>query len=279
MTYAYALTGRPVSLADFSTRPTGDLTREPAEPLFSALVAQLADLQELLTASGHHAVLVVLQGMDTSGKSGTVKAVASGLNPAGCHVIAFKKPTVEELEHDFLWRVHRHTPGKGTLAFFDRSHYEDVLIGRVRNLVPEEVWQARYEHINAFERLLIRDCATIVIKLFLHLSIEEQAERLRAREREVDKRWKLNVADYVERERWDQYTHAYEVMLQRCASVEAPWYVVPSDKKWFRNLAVVETLVARLSAYESEWRDAMRARGARNYQELLDQRGSNAGRR
>lgn len=274
MPYASTFSGEQVTLSSLSTGDAGDLTKATAEPLLKSLKRQLTDLQELLYSAGSHSVLIVLQGMDTSGKGGTIKHVAGSFNPTGCRIVAFKKPVQEELDHDFLWRVHRHAPARGMIAIFDRSHYEDVLIGRVRNLVPEEVWQERYAHINAFERLLTRDSDTIVIKLYLHISKEEQAKRLRAREEDIDKRWKLNGADYVERERWDRYMEAYDAMLERCAGPDVPWHVIPADRKWFRNVAVAETLVSRLAPYERAWRDTSRSRGERNYQELLDLRAS-----
>ncbi|HXI16465.1 MAG TPA: PPK2 family polyphosphate kinase [Chloroflexota bacterium] len=271
----YRATGDKFSLQKLAPRQDGDLTKDTAKPRLKALNARLHDLQELLFAAHLHSVLVILQGMDTSGKGGTIEHVMGGVNPAGCRVVSFKKPTEEDLSHDFLWRIHPHAPGTGMMAIFDRSHYEDVLIARVRSLVPEPIWQARYEQINAFERLLT-ESGTIVFKFFLHISKEEQLERLKAREEEPDKRWKLSAGDYAEREHWDDYQRAFEVLLERCATKESPWYVVPSDRKWFRNLAVAETLVERLSSHEDEWRQAVHERGERNHQALLKYRETHA---
>jgi PPK2 family polyphosphate:nucleotide phosphotransferase len=271
MPHAWKLTGQKVSLADYDTRANGGLTKEEAEPLLARLNERLRDMQETMYAAQQHAVLVVLQGMDTSGKDGTVKNVFGGVNPQGCIVVSFKRPTEEELAHDFLWRIHRRTPPKGIITVFNRSHYEDVLIARVRGLVPEKVWRVRYDDINAFEKVLT-DSNTIVIKCFLHISRDEQAERLKAREDEVDKRWKLNAADFVERGYWDDYQRAYEVALERCATPEAPWHIIPADRKWYRNLAVAETIVECLAPYEGGWHDELHARGERNYQELLESR-------
>lgn len=275
MAYARKLIGGKVVLKEIEPRQDGGLTKEDSKPLLDALTARLYDLQERLYAGHHHAVLILFQGMDTSGKGGTIEHVMSGVDPAGCRVAAFKAPTEEELSHDFLWRVHPHTPGRGMMAIFDRSHYEDVLIGRVRNLVPRKVWQARYEHINAFERLLGEN-DTIILKFFLHISKTEQAERLQAREDDPEKRWKLNASDYVEREKWAEYQRAYEVMLERCSTKEAPWYVVPADRKWFRNLAVAEAIVGTLEAHEKEWVRTLRARGEERYEDVLEGREARA---
>jgi PPK2 family polyphosphate:nucleotide phosphotransferase len=260
-------TGQPISLDEIPPRQDGGFTKKSSKPRLKELSERLHDLQESLYAAHDRSVLILLQGTDTGGKGGTIEHVMGGLNPAGVRVAGFKRPTEEELAHDFLWRIHPHAPAKGIISIFDRSHYEDVLIVRVQNLVPEAVWQKRYEHINAFERLLT-DSGTIVLKFFLHISKAEQAERLKAREEEEDKRWKLNPGDYKEREKWDDYRRAYEEMLTRCATENAPWYVVPADRKWFRNLAVAETLVAALGGYEQEWRDALLKRGQNNYEAL-----------
>jgi PPK2 family polyphosphate:nucleotide phosphotransferase len=265
--YTVKLTGQPVSLAEISARQDGGLTKKTAKPRLKELSERLHTLQEALYAAGSRSVLILLQGTDTAGKGGTIEHVMGGVNPAGCHVVGFKRPTELELSHDFLWRVHPHAPAKGMITIFDRSHYEDVLVVRVHDLVPKAEWERRYDHINAFERLLT-DSGTIVLKFFLHISKEEQAERLKAREDEEDKRWKLNAGDYEERKRWDDYQEAYEAMLTRCATEHAPWYVVPSDRKWFRNLAVAEAIVDVLSRHETEWCDALLARGKKNYEAL-----------
>ena len=260
-------TGQPISLDDIPPREDGGFTKKSSKPRLADLSARLHDLQEACYAAHTHSVLILLQGTDTSGKGGTIEHVMGGMNPAGVRVAGFKRPTEEELAHDFLWRIHAHAPARGMISLFDRSHYEDVLIVRVHDLVPAEMWQKRYEHINAFERLLV-DSGTIVLKFFLHISKEEQAERLKAREEEEDKRWKLNPGDYKEREKWDDYRRAYEEMLARCATESAPWYVVPADRKWFRNLAVAEALVEALGQHEDEWRGALLERGRKNYDAL-----------
>jgi PPK2 family polyphosphate:nucleotide phosphotransferase len=266
--YAWKLDdGKKVSLEDYDPEFHKGLHRDDAEPLFEGLNAKLASLQELLYAAGTHAVLIVLQGMDTAGKDGTISHVMQNVNPQGCRVTSFKSPTEEDRAHDFLWRIHPHAPGKGLIAIFNRSHYEDVLIVRVHDLVPEKVWKARYDHINAFEQLLV-ESNTIVLKFFLHVSKGEQAQRFKDREEEKDKRWKLNAGDYEERRFWDDYQRAYEAVLERCSTKDAPWHVVAGNHKWFRNLAVAEAIVAALEPHEDEWRKTLLERGERSYKEL-----------
>jgi PPK2 family polyphosphate:nucleotide phosphotransferase len=197
-------------------------------------------------------VLLLLQGIDTSGKDGTIKRVLQEVNPIGCHIHAFKTPTARELAHDFLWRVHAHVPAKGQLGVFNRSQYEDVLVVRVHKLVPEEVWRQRYRQINDFERLLT-ESGTILIKCFLHISKEEQEARLLAREQEVTKAWKLAVQDWIERKSWGNYIDAYNDALSECSTEAAPWHIIPADKKWFRNLAVAQLLADALRPYKEQW--------------------------
>jgi PPK2 family polyphosphate:nucleotide phosphotransferase len=213
--------------------------------VFDALNDQLEELQELLWAESRHKVLVVLQGLDTSGKDGTIRHVFDGVNPIGVRVASFKAPTEEELDHDFLWRVHSKVPGCGEMVIFNRSHYEDVLVARVRNLVPEEVWKQRYGQINDFERLLA-ETGTTILKFFLHISKKEQKKRLQERLSDPLKRWKFRLGDLDDRARWDEYTAAYEEALSRTSTEHAPWYVVPADKKWYRNLVVATVLVEAL---------------------------------
>ena len=208
---------------------------------------RLDELQYLLYAEHQHALLIVLQGMDASGKDGTIRHVMSGFNPQGCRVTAFKVPTSEEADHDFLWRVHRAVPAKGDIAIFNRSHYEDVLVARVRTLVPKEVWSRRYEQINQFESLLKENDVTIV-KLFLHISKDEQKERLEERLKDPTKQWKLAVADFDNRKYWDEYIAAYEDALARCSTDAAPWYIIPADRNWVRNLAITQILVETLES-------------------------------
>ncbi|MFL6236470.1 MAG: polyphosphate kinase 2 family protein [Thermoanaerobaculia bacterium] len=219
--------------------------RKEADERLLELNDRLEVLQESLWAEHRHKVLVVLQGMDTSGKDGTIRHVFEGVNPLGVRVAAFRAPTPEELDHDFLWRVHPKVPGRGEMVIFNRSHYEDVLVARVKKLVPPEVWRERYDQINDFERLLA-ETDSVVLKFFLHISKDEQKERLQARLDDPQKRWKFRKGDLLDRARWDEYMEAYEDALARTSQKHAPWYIVPSDKKWYRNLVVAEILVKAL---------------------------------
>lgn len=241
-----------INLDSISTKDTGDMTREVGEERLAVLAKELEDLQELLYAAGEKGLLVVLQGRDTAGKDGTLEAIAGAMNPVGTRVASFKVPSPEETRHDFLWRVHQQAPEKGQVVFFNRSHYEDVLVVRVHELAPKEVWEKRYTHINNFEQLLT-DAGVIVVKFYLHISKEEQKERLLSREAEPEKAWKLNPGDWAERKLWDAYTKAYEDALGKCATESAPWYVVPADHKWYRNVVVAQTLVEILRPYRAEW--------------------------
>lgn len=259
--------GEKVRLAKTDTDRAGGLTKSAGNERLDALSEELGELQELLFAAHRHAVLIVLQGMDTSGKDGTIKHVMSNVNPLGCRVEAFKAPTEEELAHDFLWRVHKVTPARGTMTIFNRSHYEDVVVVRVHDLVPKSVWEARYDHIVDFERTLA-DNGTLILKFFLHISREEQEERLLAREKDPSKAWKLSAADWRERERWDDYLQAYEDAIVRTSTKHAPWHIVPADKKWFRNLAIAEATVDALAARRDEWNDALRVLGQAKLAEL-----------
>lgn len=218
--------------------------KEAAEEL-TRLNEQLEVLQELLYAEHHYKVLVVLQGMDTSGKDGAIRHVFEGVNPQGVRVANFKVPTPIEMDHDYLWRVHRQTPGKGEMVIFNRSHYEDVLVVRVHQLVPEDVWSRRYTQINNFERLLAEE-GTIILKFFLHISLEEQRERLQARLDDSNKHWKFNLGDLKERKLWPDYQKAYEDVLSKTSTKYAPWYIVPSDRKWYRNLVIANVIVDTL---------------------------------
>ncbi|MFO1162387.1 MAG: polyphosphate kinase 2 family protein [Reyranellaceae bacterium] len=202
---------------------------------------KLRRLQYTLYAERAHSLLVVLQGIDAAGKDGVCRHVITAMSPQGCEVTGFKQPTAEEHGHDFLWRVHRHAPEAGKVAIFNRSHYEDVLVVRVHKLSPKEIWSRRYDHINAFERLLT-DSGTTILKFFLWISKEEQLERFKQRLDDPARRWKISDSDYMERERWDDYVGAYEDMLERCSTRHAPWYVIPSNHKWFRNLAVSQII-------------------------------------
>jgi PPK2 family polyphosphate:nucleotide phosphotransferase len=206
---------------------------------------RLEDLQYLLYAEGKRALLVVLQGLDAAGKDGTIRKVMSRVNPQGCRVASFKQPSAEEAKHDFLWRVHRNVPPAGDIGIFNRSHYEDVLIARVHNLVPKAVWMSRYKQINHFEAGLAENDITI-LKFFLHISKDEQKKRFLDRIDDPKKCWKLSESDFAERKFWDDYTVAYEDALMHCSTDDAPWFVIPSNKKWFRNLAVSHIIVEAL---------------------------------
>jgi PPK2 family polyphosphate:nucleotide phosphotransferase len=261
MVYAHKITGaHPIKLKDFDPEYEAGLDREEGEEKLKGLCEELAHLQELLYAASDTAVLIVLQGRDTSGKDGTIKAVMGPLNSLGCSVASFKVPTERELAHDFLWRIHPHTPGRGEIAIFNRSHYEDVLVVRVHKLVPDKIWRARYVHINCFEKLLA-DSNTIILKFYLHISKKEQEGRLLEREQDPEKYWKLSLGDWKEREHWNDYTRAYEDAINRCSTPYAPWYIVPANKKWFRNLAVAQTIVNALRPLQNGWRRKLEAIG------------------
>ncbi|MBA2527807.1 MAG: polyphosphate kinase 2 family protein [Pyrinomonadaceae bacterium] len=270
MGYAHRLEGeRQIKLADFDPGEDSGLKREEGEKKTARLIEELIELQELLYAVRTQSVLLILQGRDTSGKDGTIRHVAGPLNSQGCTVASFKVPTEEELAHDFLWRVHAQTPSAGDIKIFNRSHYEDVLVVRVHELVPAEVWRPRYDHINAFERLLA-DSATIILKFYLHISKDEQKQRLLKREEDPIKSWKLSVGDWSEREHWEDYTAAYDDALNRCSSKHAPWFIVPADKKWFRNLAVAETLRNALLPFKEGWLERLEELG-RERKESIDE--------
>lgn len=213
---------------------------------------RIRDLQERLYAENERGLLVVLQAMDTGGKDGTIKHVFEGINPQGCRVSSFKAPSAEEANHDFLWRYHRSAPARGRIGIFNRSHYEDVLVVRVKGLVPEEVWRERYGLINDFERGLARNGVT-VLKFFLHISKDEQKRRLEARLEDPDKRWKFSRNDIKERAFWDDYQAAFEDAINECSTGHAPWYVVPANKKWYRNLVVARTIADTLEAIDPKF--------------------------
>jgi PPK2 family polyphosphate:nucleotide phosphotransferase len=208
---------------------------------------RLRALQEMLHCEHRRSLLICLQAMDTGGKDGTINHVLGVMNPQGCRVAAFGPPTAEELSHDFLWRVHREVPGRGEVVVFNRSHYEDVLIVRVHNLVPKSVWSLRYDRINEFEEGLAQN-GTLVLKFYLHISKEEQLNRFKERLDDPAKRWKISESDYQERPFWDDYRKAYEEALSRCSKEHAPWFIIPADHKWFRNLAVARIIVEHLES-------------------------------
>jgi len=213
---------------------------------------RIQDLQERLYAENEQGLLIVLQAMDTGGKDGTIKHVFSGVNPQGCRVSSFKAPSAVESNHDFLWRYHKSAPARGRIGIFNRSHYEDVLVVRVKNMVPEDIWRWRYDQINAFERNLSLNGIT-VLKFFLHISKDEQKKRLQRRLNNPDKLWKFSSADIKERAFWDDYQQAYEDALSNCSTEHAPWYVVPANKKWYRNLVVARTIADTLEAMDPRY--------------------------
>ncbi|HEU5083399.1 MAG TPA: polyphosphate kinase 2 family protein [Acidimicrobiales bacterium] len=239
--------GSDLDLSAIDTRATPgfDGDKDDAEPVFAERQQRVAELQDLLYADGSQRLLVVLQAMDTGGKDGTIRHVFHEVDPIGVHMRSFKKPTSTELARDYLWRAHAQVPADGELVVFNRSHYEDVLVVRVHGLIDDERARLRFAHIRDFERMLVEEGTTIV-KLFLHISKEEQAERLQARLDERDKRWKFSTGDLAERAHWDDYQRAYQEAIAATSTEEAPWYVVPADRKWYRNLAVSTILVETL---------------------------------
>lgn len=243
--------GAKVKLSDYSadgeTELAGDKERGMGE--LERLKEDLRQLQQMLYAERRHRLLIVLQGMDGSGKDGTVRNVFSGIDPHGLRVISFKSPTQEELDHDFLWRIHKEVPGKGELVVFNRSHYEDVIAVNVKNLSPKAVWEKRYDHILNFEKLLV-DEGTTVLKFFLHISREEQRRRLQARLANPAKHWKFNPEDLADRRLWPQFSGAYEEVLSRTSTEAAPWYIVPSNRKWYRNAVIANIVRSTLAKLE-----------------------------
>lgn len=229
-----------------STEGAPSTAKKRVQATFPAMWERLHDLQERLYAEARRSLLVVLQAMDAGGKDGTIEHVFRGMNPQGVRVASFKAPTPEELAHDFLWRVHKEVPRKGEVGVFNRSHYEDVLVVRVHELVPEDVWRKRYGHIRDFEQGLV-DAGTTIVKLLLHISKDEQRERLQARLDDPAKHWKFNRADLDERARWDDHLAAFEEAIAETSTEAAPWYVIPADRKWYRNWAVLRLLLATLA--------------------------------
>jgi PPK2 family polyphosphate:nucleotide phosphotransferase len=260
-------TGKRITLKDIDPGATGVMSQQEVEQRLPAMQERLGELHNLLYGAAHQSLLIVLQGMDTAGKDGSVKHLMQGLNPVGCDITSFKAPTAEELAHDFLWRIHMHTPALGMVGVFNRSHYEDVLIVRVHELVPRAIWEERYEQINDFERRLAQS-GTIIVKFYLHISKKEQRERLLEREREPAKAWKLSVGDWKERERWKEYRAVYEDAISRCGTKDAPWYIVPADKKWYRNYMLTKALIQRLEPYAKDWSAELAERGKQALEEI-----------
>ncbi len=236
--------------SDSTAGAPGD--EDATKSTFPEMWDRLLDLQERLYAESKQSLLVILQALDAAGKDNTIEHVFKGMNPSGVRVSSFKVPTEEERAHDFLWRIHQQTPKHGEIGVFNRSHYEDVLVVRVHDLVPEAIWRARYEHIRAFEQLLV-DGGTTVVKLFLHISKDEQRERLQALIDNPEKHWKFRTADLEERKLWDDYRRAFEEAISETSTKHAPWYVVPADHKWYRNWAVLRILVETLEEMDPQW--------------------------
>jgi len=256
-----------IRLDDVDTSETGGLDKEQAVVRLEKLGRELSELENLLAYAGTHSLLVVLQGRDASGKDGSARKILEFTNIQSAYVKPFKVLTEEERAHDFLWRVHAAVPRRGYMAIFNRSHYEDVLAARVHRLVPEPIWKRRYADINAFERLLV-DSNVILLKFYLHLSADEQYDRLLAREKDPRTAWKLNPNDWRELPLWDEFTAAYEDALDKCATRETPWYLVPADRKWFRNLAIFERLVLALRPYRGVWLDSLKKMGKSAMKEI-----------
>jgi len=265
---AHRLDGsRRIHLDKIDPGDTQGMEKDEGMERLDKLGGELSELENLLTYAGTHALLVVLQGRDASGKDGAIRKILEFSNIQQSYVHPFKVPTEEERAHDFLWRAHKAIPRRGHVTLFNRSYYEDVLAARVHRLVPEAIWKGRYAHINAFERL-IADADVIVLKFYLHISADEQYKRLREREKDPRTAWKLNPEDWREVPLWDDFTEAYEDVLARCATHDAPWYLVPSDKKWFRNLAVMERLVLALRPYRKVWLETLKRMGKNAMKEI-----------
>jgi len=248
-----AIPGTEIALADFDTSYTdGSHDKKSAKRQLKENALTLADLGYRLYAENKRCLLLVLQGMDTAGKDGVIRHVMRGLNPQSCQVHSFKRPSEEELDHDFLWRIHKAVPRRGNIGIFNRSQYEDVLVVRVHNLVPKQVWQRRYQLINEFEQLLT-DGDMVIVKCFLHISNDKQRERLQARLDDPNKRWKFRHGDLDERELWDDYQRAYEAALNRCNTEHAPWHIIPSDRKWYRNLTVSNLLLKTMQEMDPQY--------------------------
>ncbi|MEM9187048.1 MAG: polyphosphate kinase 2 family protein [Planctomycetota bacterium] len=245
--------GDKIELAGIDPRKVdGDCDKASAAERIANNTEASRQLAYRLYAENKRSLLLVLQGMDTAGKDGTIRVVTTGINPQTFHITSFKQPSVAELDHDFLWRIHQRVPARGQIGVFNRSHYEDVLIVRVHNLVPEAQWKGRYRRINEFEEML-SDGGVTVVKCFLHISKEEQRERLQSRLDEPHKRWKFAKGDIAERKRWPDYQLAYEDALNKCNTKHAPWHIIPSDRKWYRNLVVSELLKDTLQAMDPQF--------------------------
>ncbi len=246
--------GSKVKMADWSTRDKKlyDMPKEDSWDLLHGLRRELQALQKMLYAQGKHKVLIVIQAMDTGGKDGCIRHVFSNVDPQGITVTPFKAPSSEERAHDYLWRIHEHTPANGHIAVFNRSHYEDIIAVRVKKLAPEEVWKKRYEHIVNFEKMLT-DEGTLILKFYLNISNEEQRERLQARLDDPAKHWKFNPDDLKDRARWGEFMDVYEEVISKTSSEHAPWFMIPADRKWYRNLVVAEIVRDALKRLDMEY--------------------------
>lgn len=227
-------------------------SRESALPEIQKHIQKMQELQYLMYAERKHSLLIVLQGLDAAGKDGVVRHVLTGMNPSGCIAVNFKQPTANELAHDFLWRVHPHVPAKASVAIFNRSHYEDVLVARVHNLVPEKVWSKRYDQINDFERLISIENNTTILKFFLHISKQEQLARFKKRLDDPARQWKISESDYSEREFWNDYTEAFEDVLTRTSTDRSPWFIIPSNHKWFRDLSISQIITRKMEEMDMQ---------------------------
>ncbi len=261
-----------IRLSDIEPGSVSELTPKAAAARTAELLTELAELQELLYAAQQTAVLIVLQGMDTSGKDGSIQHVMGVLNAQNCRVASFKVPTPREAAHDFLWRVHAESPARGEITIFNRSHYEDVLVVRVHKLIEESTWKSRFDSINDFEKMLAQN-NTLILKFFLHISKDEQERRLLEREKDPTKAWKLSPADWKERELWADYQLAYEDAINHCGTAVAPWTIVPANHKWFRNLVLAEAVVEALRPHKQEWMQRLTSLGEAQKKQLRAMRG------
>lgn len=259
----------PIDLATLSAEPPNQLTREQIKLETDGYEAELADLADLLFFAHEHALLIVFQGLDTSGKDGAIRKVLDFSNAQSVRVESFKAPTELERAHDFLWRVHAKAPARGEIVLFNRSHYEDVLVTRVHQLVPENVIEPRFAAINDFERLLMAN-GTVILKFYLHITREEQRARLLERQEDVEKAWKLSVGDWQEREHWDAYLRAYQAAIERCSPDAAPWHIVPANQKWYRNYVVLKTIVEALRPHRAGWMQSLATLGQTRAKELRE---------
>lgn len=245
--------GSKIKLKDYDPDYKGGYKdKKEAKMRMEEIALEIGELQKLLYAQGKYSLLMILQAMDGGGKDSTIRRVMSEVNPQGCDVTSFKVPSTEELSHDFLWRIHNAVPPKGKIGIFNRSHYEDVLVVRVHNLVPKDIWSQRYDHINQFEKILVEN-NTVILKFFLYISKDEQKKRFEERLTDPSKLWKFSEADIREREYWDDYMEAYEDALNKCSTEWAPWYIIPANRKWYRDLVIGETIIETLKCLKMSY--------------------------